>query len=126
MSRPHRICYVLALACGLALMALSVMAQTISLSGTTITLRDTDHAGAEAEIVMDNRQVNGPSDEGEYTLSLRDLTVWLTFIWDTGSEGQDTISVVPPDGMICAPSSCMLEVKEDDAGTLLLIPWEGM
>lgn len=126
MSRLHWICYAMALACGLALIPVIVLGDAISLSGTVIELRETEMGGAEAEVVMSNRPVNGPSDNGDYTLALGGLTVAMTFTWDAGPEGQDRVSVLPPDGMICQPTSCTIEIQEGQDGILYLIPWEGM
>lgn len=103
-----------------------ILASSIDISGTTITLRDTTMPGAEAEIAMDNIATNDQGDNGAYLLSLRDLEVWFTFQWESGPAGADAIHVDPPEGMICQPASCVLELLEGSSGVLYLFPWSGM
>lgn len=102
------------------------LAAMLDISGSVVTLRDTTMPGAIAEIDMLNNPKNSEADDGAYALTLRDLEVWLTFRWNSGPAGADSIHVEPPDGIICRPSSCVLELQENSAGTLYLMEWEGM
>lgn len=104
----------------------SILALALILGGTTIVLQDTTEPGAVAEIEMNNLAVNGDGDNGDYVLTLRDMQVWVHFTWNSGLAGADSITAFPPEGMICRPSSCVLELLEDYSGKLYLIPWEGM
>ena len=110
----------------LILCASPACADTADLGGTTVTLRPSHQPGAVAEIIFDNRSVNGRFHEGEYTLTLDGLTVSFTFDWDTGTSTHDAITVTPPAGVICGPS-CTLTLAEGDTGTLWLFSgMEGM
>ncbi len=99
-------------------------AETISLSSTTITLQDTSHATAIAEVVFDNKNVNQPRHEDRYTLSLRDLTIEVEFVFD--GSGPDSIIVYPPEGIMCFPYDCTLTVIEEQRDILLLFKLEEM
>lgn len=98
----------------------------LDISGTTVTLRPTEHPQAQAEIVMRNAMMNSRHDNAEHVLTMGDLVVPVSFRWDFGDYGSDALLVTPPDGMICIPSDCVLEVQEGQTGVLYLMPWEGM
>lgn len=103
-----------------------ILALLLDLSGTIITLQPTEHPTAIAEVVMENNQVNGPHDEIVAELDLDGLKVWVSFDWDSGLDGEDAIAVSPPDGILCDPSDCVLQVREGETGTLYLYEWSGM
>lgn len=98
---------------------------TINLSGTTITLRATDHPGAEAEIVMRNLPVNGPHHNGRYVLAWDGMVVEIRFAWNLGPGGADAIIATPPQHLVCEPADCVLAVPEGATGTLWL-HWPAM
>lgn len=98
-------------------------ADQMTVTGSTITLQDTARAGAVAEVIFDNRMMNGPPDNGDYTLHHRDMTATFAFKW-TG--GDDTIIITPPDGTVCLPVDCAMTVIEGGVGTLYLFSAEGV
>lgn len=115
--------------CAIILPALPLFARdraTLDLAGTLVTLQDSAHPTAFAEIVMQNEPVNGAGDNGEHILILRDFPVVVEFVWNRGPAGEDAIIVTPPDGVICDPGTCVLELPENETGTLYLFRWEGM
>jgi hypothetical protein len=90
---------------------------------TTVTLQPTDHAGAVAEIIFDNRDVNGSRDNGVYPLSIPGVSVEVVFHWTVGA---DSIEVITEDGFYAVPP--VLETAEGSTGTVLIFSgvWEGM
>lgn len=102
------------------------LALLLDLSGTIIELRPSETPRAEAEVVMRNLPLNGPHDNGVYTLSLGELVVGVEFVWEFGPEGEDGLLVIPPDGMICEPLDCIMSPAEGFEGKVTLFPWEGM
>jgi hypothetical protein len=107
----------------LILAASPAAADTISISGTMVTISEAA-SPVVAEIGMTNLPMNGSYDEHPVVLSLPSLTVDATFDWD--EEGQaDALIVTPPDGTYCEPRSCVLRVDEGDTGTLRLMEWVG-
>jgi hypothetical protein len=90
---------------------------------TTVTLQDTAHPGAVAEIVFDNRPVNGPNDNGDYHLSHNGLSVTVRFEWDMDGDA-DGIEVFAPPGFIAVPP--ILAVHEGMTGTVLIFSDEGV
>lgn len=105
--------------CPLALCAM------LDISGTTVTLRPTEHPQAQAEIVMRNAMMNDQHDNADHVLTMGDLVVGVSFRWDYGDYGTDAVLVTPPDGMICDPRDCVLEVQEGHTGVLYLMPYLG-
>lgn len=106
-------------------MIAALLASTIGITGTTVTIQDARVPDARYEIVMLNMPMNGPADELQYVLTIDGLDVHLTFDWD--AEGTaDALAVSPPDGFICRPSSCVLVVDEGGTGVLYLIEWVAM
>ena len=104
----------------LALTAAPAMADTITLSDdTTITLRPSTEPGALAEVHFDNRNVNGPTDSGEYSLTMDGLALLFRFDWNADGN-DDAITVQPPEGVTCKPTSCVLSLPEDTEGTIWL------
>jgi len=104
----------------------AIICAMLDISGTTITLRPTERPDAQAEIVMRNNMMNNQHDNSEHVLTMGDLVVYAEFAWDYGPVGADALIVTPPDGMVCDPGHCVLEVGEGQTGTLYLLPWEGM
>ena len=101
----------------IALCAVAALADTISVSGSLVTLQETVEPEAIAEILFDNRNVNGPHNTGNYELLLGNLSVGFKFEW---TSGDDSIAVYPPSGVSCVPETCILRLREDTAGTLWL------
>lgn len=79
-----------------------------------------------AKVTMNNWSANGPKDDQTYLLSMPGLTVEIEFVWDHGEIGEDRLTVIPPDGMICEPVSCEMLVPEGSTGVVMLLPWVGM
>ena len=106
--------------------ALPAFADTVSISGTPVTLQPSTEPGAVAEVVMENISMNGPEDDGEYTLNLGEISVIAVFLWEADPvTGADRITVIAP-GYICEPRNCEMTVTEGGTGRVLLMPWEGM
>lgn len=103
-----------------------VVCALLDISGTTVTMGPTERPDAQAEIVMRNAMMNDQHDNSEHVLMMGDLIVAAEFAWDYGAYGSDALIVTPPDGMICDPGHCVLEVQEGQTGVLYLLPWEGM
>jgi hypothetical protein len=103
-----------------------IFALALDLSGTIITLQPTEEPGAVAEVEMRNVPTNSDAENGEYPLTLGDLTVTAEFLWNSGPAGADSIIVTPPEGVICKPETCVLELQEGYTGTLWLFDWRGM
>lgn len=94
------------------------------LSGSVVTLQATTEPGAIAEVIFDNRMVNDADDNGTYALSMDGLSIAVDFLWN--AEGSaDRITVTPPDGVLCRPSSCALTLPEDQSGRMFLYEWVG-
>lgn len=102
-----------------------IWALLLDLSGTIITMQPTAQPGAIAEIVMDNRRMNGSHDEIGTFLEMPGLSIGVHFDWNVEGD-DDALIVSPPDGIICVPSSCVLQVPENEVGILYLYAWEGM
>ncbi len=101
-------------------------ADSVSISGSTVTLQATDAPGAVAEVVFNNLSVNGSKDNGDYTLNLGDIVVSVTFVWESNVlTGADRITVSAP-GYTCEPVTCSAEVLEGQAGRVLILEWVGM
>ena len=95
------------------------------LSGSVVTLQPTTEPGAIAEVIFDNRNVNDADDNGTYALSMDGLSIAVDFLWNADGSA-DRITVTPPDGVLCRPSSCALTLPEDQSGRLVLFEFEGM
>lgn len=94
------------------------------ISGTVVTLQPSGIPGALAEVVMDNQITNSPLDNGEYQLALDGLEVGIHFTWDK-YQGDDAITIIPPDGVICDPADCVLQLPEGKSGMVVLYGWSG-
>jgi len=90
---------------------------------TTVTLQPSEAPGAVAEIIFDNRDVNGSRDNGVYPLSIPGVSVEVVFHWTVGA---DSIEVITEDGFYAVPP--VLETDEGSIGTVLIFSgvWEGM
>ena len=102
-----------------------ILAAEIIISGTSIILQPSDVPGAIAEVVMNNVSLNGPDDNGDYALAIDGLAVSVAFVWDAGEGGQDQITVTPPDGVLCQPSTCVLQLDEGADGRVILFEFVG-
>lgn len=107
----------------IALAAMPAWADTISISGTKVTIREGD-SPVVAIITQWNSPSNMPGDNGPIVLTLPHLRVNATFIYGDGLVADDLI-VTPPDGTYCDPVDCVLRVEEEDSGVLRLMEWVG-
>lgn len=107
----------------IALAAMPAHADTISISGTKVTIREGD-SPVVAVIEMSNDLVNGYGDERPVELHLPHLTVSAMFEYGEGQQA-DALIITPPDGTYCEPRSCVLRVEEEDSGVLRLMEWVG-
>lgn len=105
---------------------LAALLDAADFAGSIVTLAPSEAPGYTAQITLDNIQTNGPQDERTVPLSIPGVDALVTFDWDSGENGADSIIVTPPDGMACDPASCVLEVPENDTGVLYLYEWTGM
>jgi hypothetical protein len=97
----------------------------LSLSGTIIDIAQTNEAGAVAEVTIANMEMNGPQDDGTYTLPFADGLIDVSFTWNGGHDGADKITVIPPAGFTCLPVDCAAVVPENGNGRVLIIPYIG-
>lgn len=92
---------------------------------TTVTLQPTQRAGAVAEVVLHNENINGSLDEITTELTHGAITVGVRFDWEADPmSGADAVIVTPPEGLICLPTDCKLVVEEGHTGTLWLFSVE--
>lgn len=111
----------------LALIASPAAAQdSIDLSGSVIRLQPSLRAGAVAEVILDNRPVNSALDERRFALSLDGLAVEGEFDWDHSGFGDDAVTITPPEGTVCLPTTCVLVIPEGETGTLWLFATDGV
>ena len=96
-------------------------------TGTTVNIRPSDEPGELAVVTLDNRYVNGGQDNGTYFIAIDGLVAEIEFTWDAEPLiGSDRILVIPPEGIICVPSSCEVTVMEGLTGSVVLLDWQGM
>jgi hypothetical protein len=115
----------------LCLMASPAVAEQTAIIGepalyygaTTVRIQETDAPGAIAEIIYHNVEVNNPHGAGEYVISHEGITVRLIFGFNVAPGGADSITVIPPAGIIAIPETLTLQEGYD--GTILLFA-EGM
>lgn len=98
----------------------------LDLGGTLITLRPPSDPAALAEVYFENHNVNGPQHNGVYPLAADDLLVEVEFEWEVGMDGEDRVTVIPPDGVVCIPENCTAIVREEYDGIIVLYEWNGM
>lgn len=100
-------------------------AESLSISGSMVSIAPSDVPGEVAVITFHNVQVNNWQDDGEYTLAMPGLSVGIAFAWQVTESGSDRITVIPPDGYICEPRDCMATVPEMLSGEVRLLEWLG-
>lgn len=98
----------------------------ISISGTMVTLSESSEPGVVATITMDNVSLNGSADNGTYEVAMSGLSVDVVFLWEHDLQGADSITVIPPDGLICKPSNCQIVAPEGSSGKVDLLEYVGM
>ena len=103
----------------LAMMTAPAFADSVALSGSAVTLQPTTRPGAVAELIFDNRATNSSRDDGEYSLAHDDIALSFSFNWNASGDS-DEITITPPDGLTCLPTSCVLRMPEHETGTLFL------
>ena len=69
--------------------------------GTTVEIADGRDQGALAVITFRNRAVNDGNDNGNYTLTLGNMEVRLTYRWNLNAAGDDSIEITAPVGLLC-------------------------
>ena len=97
----------------------------VNITGTIIDMQPAP-SPAVAEVTMNNWSANGPQDDGVYPLAMPGLAVEIEFTWNVGQIGEDRVTVFPPDGFVCLPTSCQMIVPEGKDGVVVILPWEGM
>jgi hypothetical protein len=85
-----------------------------------IELRISDDPTAIAEIVFNNRRVNGPKDNGTYHLTLGEVIVDLTFTWDPDGIDDDRIEILIGPSFWTFESS--IDVREGSEALILIYP----
>lgn len=98
----------------------------ISISGTMVTLSESSEPGVVATVTMDNVSLNGSADNGTYEVAMSGLSVDVVFLWERDLQGADSITVIPPDGLICKPSNCQIVAPEGSSGKVDLLEYVGM
>ena len=101
---------------------------SVSLSGTKITLQPGERA--EFEVEFSNRNVNGARHDGWQSLEIEGMAVDVRFRWDAllreasstyeMTSDADRLDVVPPAGWVCVPASCRIDVEENQTGIIEL------
>ena len=110
----------------LAFITHAAFGDTISISGTMISLEPSDQPGIVAIVTMENVSLNGPDDNGDYTVAMPGMTVGVRFVWEVGAWGEDQITVTPPPGILCKPASCEIVAREGQTGSVALYEFVGM
>lgn len=109
----------------LLLTATAAMADdTVILNGTRVQLQPTVRPGAVAQIEFENRAVNAGNDNGEYALTMGDVSAAFTFTWNAEARGDDRISVTVPEGFVAVPRE--LTVPEGETQILHIYSTEGV
>ena len=100
-----------------ALFAGQAFADQRNLSGSMVTMQDTDKPGAVAEVEFSNLPNNSERDNGTFEMTHNGITVAVTFTWNAfGSP--DQIEVTAPEGYVAIPP--VIEVSERGVGTIYL------
>ncbi len=100
-------------------------ADTISISGTMVSLEPTDEPGAVAVVTMSNIQMNGSHDNGLYPIAGAGIVAEVRFTWEWDAlTGADRIEVIAP-GYVCRPASCTATVPEGQEGRVFILEWIG-
>jgi hypothetical protein len=93
---------------------------------STVTLAPTDRPGALAEVTFNNVSVNDAGDTGTAaTLSIPGVAVEARFTWETDMIGSDTVTITPPDGILCWPR-CSITITEESQATIWLFSHEAV
>lgn len=103
-----------------------LLAETISISGSMVSIAPSDAPGELAVVTFENVQMNGPQDNGTYPLAMPGLTVDVVFAWEVDVFGSDRVTIIPPDGIICRPTSCEATAMEGFPAEVVLLEWVGM
>lgn len=98
---------------------------TISISGSTVTLSPSDIPGATAVVTFVNVSTNDAKDNGSRFVSMPGLQVETIFAWEVNPFGADAITVIPPVGMTCQPADCKATAMEGFSAEVLLLEWVG-
>jgi hypothetical protein len=110
-----------ALPCALSILiatATSAQADTVQISGSTVTLQPTTKPGALAEVEFRNDPTNSHKDNGIYFLDLNGLQIDAKFTWNVEGD-KDRIDLTTPENIICSPD-CSLTLSENDSGKIWL------
>lgn len=106
-----------------ALCAITAVAQdSRDISGSTVTLRETDTRGAAAEVLFQNRDSNSHDDNQIFVLRWNGIEAQVEFIWN-GHAPEDQIIVEAP-GYVAVPRG--LSLVENTEGVVTLYPIEGV
>lgn len=105
----------------LSLLTFPAHAETWELRGTTITLQQTIHPGALAEIEFYNANVNMSADNQTRTLTYGTVSATITF---TYTPGRDRIDVGVPTDLVAIPN--FLELDEETTGIIHIYPLEAV
>jgi hypothetical protein len=110
---------------GAAFIAGAAWPEPLSISGTMVTLEPAPRP-AVAVVTMHNISMNGSHDNGEHIVSMPGMSVVVVFQWEhVPLTGADSLLILPPDGMICDPSDCLMIVPEGQSGQVFLMEWMG-
>ena len=87
---------------------------------SSVVIRPTNRPGAVAEIEFHNVDINGPDDTGDTeTITFGGISAEVTFGFNVDAAGADSITVEPPDGVVCVPS-CTATIMERTSATIYL------
>lgn len=105
-------------------LATAAHADTAVISGTTVTLQPSQAPGAFAEVLIQNAPHNSARDNGPIRLQMPGLNLDGAFRWN-GLGDDDEVTITPPPGVVCRPTSCALVIPENESGTIWLYSTEG-
>ena len=77
-----------------------------------------------AEVVFENRAVNGPADVSTFPLDLAGVTVQITFRWNTNVMGDDEILIETDPSHVVGRRN--LVVSEGESGIAYIYPLQGV
>ena len=123
-SRRRDALCALAFVAGWALFTGDVLAETVRVQTSSVTIAETDYPGALAEVRFANGQGDHTADT-EFPLTLDGITVEVSAILGRGG-ADDTITVDAPEGLIAIPRT--LTIADGTAGRVLImrLDMEGM
>ncbi len=106
----------------------AIAASEHSLGGTLVRLQPPSNPacprGTVADVTFDNRAVNDPADDSVFPLERGDVSLSVTFIWNTNRAGDDEIVIETDPSHIVVPRR--LTVAEGEIGTACVLPLEGV